>query len=123
MSKSLIRKDYLVNGSNKLISCYDTDYNIINLAIMENCQKICKVECNFIYYPLEIERNDEPEEENHIWIHHSEYPDIYVEHIPEMNMIHFLCDFGGLLGMWLGLSLFGILNGIFNILRKIDYRK
>ena len=40
-----------------------------------------------------------------------------------MDLIGFLCNFGGLLGIWLGLSLFGIFNDIFIIITKIAYRK
>ena len=59
-----------------------------------------------------MEKRYNPNVEN-IKIIHSEYPDIFIEHIPEMSLISFLCNFGGLLGMWLGLSLFGIFNEIF----------
>src|ERR1700742_472016 len=27
MSHALLRKDYLINGNNRLLSCYDTEYN------------------------------------------------------------------------------------------------
>ena len=58
-----------------------------------------------------------------IWILHGEYPDIFVQHIPAMDVIGFLCNFSGLLGMWLGLSLSGIFHDIFNLITKISYRK
>ena len=55
-------------------------------------------------------------------VNHGKSPDIFVQHIAEMNLIGFLCNFGGLLGMWLGLSLFGIFNDIFEIITRITYR-
>ena len=40
-----------------------------------------------------------------------------------MNLIDFFCNFGGLLGMWLGLSLFDIFNNILNLIMKIAQQK
>ena len=72
---------------------------------------MCKAECNSKYYKIEIEKRDR-KEVGDFTIYHGEYPDILIEHIPEITLIEFFCNFGGLLGMWLGLSLFGILNDI-----------
>ena len=62
-------------------------------------------------------------QKNEIYISHSEYPDTFVKHIPEMDMISFICNFGGLLNMWLGLSIFGIFNDTFSLFSKIAYHK
>ena len=43
--------------------------------------------------------------------------------LPEMSLTSFLCNFGGLLGMWLGLSLDGIFKQFFKLITMIDYRK
>ena len=40
-----------------------------------------------------------------------------------MNLIDLICNFGGLLGMWLGLSLFGILYDTYSLFTKIDFLK
>ena len=121
MSFSLIRKDYLVNGNDKMLSCYDPAYNLESFSIKQDCEEVCKVECNFNYYSNEL--NSVKNLGNVIYIQHGEYPDIFVKHIPEMTLIGFICNFGGLLGMWLGLSLFGIFNDIFTLMSKIAYRK
>ena len=118
MSFSLIRREYFVNRSEKILSCYR---NLDNFQFKQHCEKICKVECNFKHYPLEIEKTSSLN--NKIRIIHNEFPDIFVKHIPEMNLIDFVCNFGGLLGMWLGLSLFGIFNDIFDTVTKINYMK
>ena len=75
--------------------------------------------------PSEIEESDliGNYSKNIIKIQHNQYPDIFVEHIPELNFISFLCDFGGLLGMWLGWSFFEILNDISYVINKISYLK
>ena len=118
MSKFLIRKDYLSNENNRIISCSDPVYNQISFTIKKDCENLCKIECNFKYYTNEIETS-ELDFRNTIKIIHSGYPDILVEHIPEMNLIGFFCNFGGLLGMWLGLSIFEIFQYIFHLLHKI----
>ena len=41
----------------------------------------------------------------------------------KMNLINFFCNLGGLLGMWLGLSLFGLFNSVINIINKINSLK
>ena len=35
MSESLIRKDYLLNGNNRLISCYEPEYNYQSFSIID----------------------------------------------------------------------------------------
>ena len=119
MSNSLIRKDYLVDGNDKMLSFYDQE----SFSIKQDCEKMCKVECNFKYYSNEINSRKGQNLKKVISILHSEYPDIFVKHIPELNLIGFLCNFGGLLGMWLGLSLFSIFNDIFILITKIAYHK
>ena len=123
MSNILIRKVYLVNGNNRLISCYDSGYNFRNFKIKLDCEKMCKIECNFKYYRMEIVRIENIFQKNVIDIRHNEYPDIFVKHIPETTLIDFVCNFGGLLGIWLGLSFFSVVNNIFEIITKTVYRK
>ena len=62
-------------------------------------------------------------EYENIQILHSDFPDVFVKHIPEMSLSSFLCNFGGLLGMWLGLSLDGIFKQFFRQIIIINYRK
>ena len=79
MSNFLIRKEYLVNGNDKIISCYDPEYNIQIKAIKEDCEKQCKVECTDKYYSISIESDALNNRiSNDIYIKNSEYPDIFV---------------------------------------------
>ena len=123
MSHSLLRKDSLFTGNDRLISCYNTEYNQQIYSIKQNCEQICKAECNSKYYKIEIERNDYDDLRDWTEIKHNEYPDIFVQYIPKLNLVGFLCNFGGLLGMWLGLSLFSIYAEIFNQITKFPYQK
>ena len=119
----LIRRDYIKNWNERLILACDLGYNLRNLEIKRICEKKCKIECNFIYYSIEIEKKFIKSNNDIVDIRHGEYPDIFVEYIPKMNLIDFICNFGGLLGMWLGLSLLGILRDILEFITKIDHRK
>ena len=124
MSKKFIRKDYLAFGNDKLISCNEEEYNYQIYSIKLDCEKMCKMDCNEKYYQIEIETFEinNSDVKNLIKIRHNEFPDIYVEYIPEMNLIGFFCNFGGLLGMWLGWSFSGIFSDIFNLINKISFR-
>ena len=79
MSHSLIRKDYLVNGNDKLILCNKLQYNYQSFTIKRDCEEMCKLECNFRYYPIEIDRIDHPSQNNLIKIMHSDSPDIFCQ--------------------------------------------
>ena len=117
MSNSLLRKDYLVDGNEKLLSCYDAEFNHNNFSIKKDCEKMCKPECDIKYYPFQIKKATD--NGRRIFIRHGEFPDIFIEHIPKMSLMGFVCNFGGLLGMWLGLSLFSILNNSFNLVTNV----
>ncbi len=43
-------------------------------------------------------------------IKHNKIPDILITHLPEITFNAFVCNFGGLLGLWLGLSVFAIFS-------------
>ena len=52
-------------------------------------------------------------------IQHNQLPDVLVRHMPEMSFISFVSNFGGLLGMWLGLSVLIIFDNIFSFTKRI----
>ena len=117
----LLRKQiFLQDKSLKFTdSCNDQD-NVIN-----DCMIRCKNDCKFKYYL--IEQSPIPgdiKNKTEIIIEHSQLPDIKIEHLPEVTFILFVCNFGGLLGMWCGLSVLAMFNSI-NILlvNFIDKRK
>ena len=88
------------------------------------CTNDCKDECNFKYYQYDhiIIWKQSPEEAyipvkwpgNFDMAHHR-MPDIHLNHLPQMTFTSLICNFGGLLGMWLGLSLLTISNELFKI--------
>ena len=75
------------------------------------CDKQCPLECHFTYYFTTIEKSKFPFE-SYIFMtfSHGSMPDIYIRHIPEMPLMTFICNFGGILGMWLGVAFIDILQ-------------
>ena len=43
-------------------------------------------------------------------------PDIFIRSVPEITFIQFVCSFGGLMGMWLGISILVIFDDICKII-------
>jgi hypothetical protein len=41
---------------------------------------------------------------------HNQLPDQLIKHMPEMEFITFIGNFGGLLGLWLGFSIYAIIK-------------
>ena len=124
MSQSTLKQSYFNNSHDKIRSCFDKDYQSFIRLIQTtrlDCEKVCKVECNFKYYPLETLKI---KGENTILnIVHGQLPDIFIKYIPEITLMGFICNFGGLLGMWLGLSLFTLFNKISNLFLKVVQAK
>ena len=88
------------------------------------CMKQCKQDCSFEYYVYDITFGSEKEPNfyykgSNIHIYHKLIPDIYIKHIPETTFISFISNFGGLLGMWLGISVILIFENIFNLFKQI----
>jgi hypothetical protein len=51
--------------------------------------------------------------------------DVIYYHTAEMQFVEFVCYFGGLLGLWLGISALDMFNlmGVYRIHAKLEYRK
>ena len=54
---------------------------------------------------------------------HSSFPDILITHLPEITFNAFVCNFGGLLGLWLGLSVFTIFSEFRDICIKLFVKR
>ena len=79
-------------------------------AINSECLKECRADCSFSYYILDIKTFKSLPGLIQISVMHTDLPDILIRHSPQMPFISFICNFGGLLGMWLGLSVLTIID-------------
>ena len=102
----------------------------------DRCKKKCKIECESTYYRFDqVDRRGaqvfSAEDNSNILqsyargmnltshLRHSSTPDLVVHHFPEVNLLSLMCNFGGLLGMWTGLSILIICRRTFSHLRHL----
>ena len=112
----LKKKIYFQQGNLNLSKCN------IKIEIMyeeiENCYGQCSKECHITYYSYTVSKFKEIDmHQVHFLFKHNQMPDLTIRHIPEMPLLTFICNFGGILGMWLGVSFVGILNRVWKVLR------
>ena len=90
----------------------------------QSCMDKCRPECHNRYYNNDFDSQEITDTDylTFIYIHHNQLPDQLTEHIEDMSFIDFFGTFGGLLGIWLGLSAFAIFKTMFNWMKK-KYRK
>ena len=89
----------------------------IETLTLKKCQDNCNRECHFSYYSYTIDNMGEMNADRIIFdIKHNLMPDLQIEVIPEMTLMTFVCNFGGILGMWLGVSFFSIFDRLLHTL-------
>ena len=90
----------------------DCQYKIFN-SFKFKCQKGCKKDCSFKYYSYKFDPTYKNENnQDKFMILHNSKPDIEVIFLPKIIFLSIICNFGGLLGMWLGLSFIDIIDYI-----------
>ena len=111
-----LRMDHL---KNKTISNCTVQESVEKVTILR-CIEQCKIECHYSYYSMTINTLSDVKYMNTtIFIRHNEMPDLDIRHIPEMPLMTLICNFGGLLGMWLGASFLNILGELWTSFRKV----
>ena len=111
----LKKKIYFENNDFNLSKC-DIKMNIMN-EILEYCYGKCNRECHITYYSFTISKFKQIDlQQVHFLFKHNEMPDLTIRHIPEMPLLTFICNFGGILGMWLGVSFVDSLNHVSKLL-------
>ena len=96
---------------------HKTNYS---LNYFDECYTECPNNCDDIYYNLNLIESSTSHlftqyyQPNTIFLtlSHNGVPDQFVEHLPEMTFIEFISNFGGLLGIWLGISLLDLVKYI-----------
>ena len=109
--------------TNNIISCpllqKESYFEQINLNFTK-CHITTKItnECRITYYSFTMRRFKEIDlYQLNLKFRHNQMPDLTIRHIPEMPLLTFICNFGGILGMWLGVSFVDILNRVWKLLR------
>ena len=128
--KTLFRKEHINEMSN---------YNLNKMKMMsmdglkklgEECESLCKQDCQYSYYLYDISVINDWREKNMlisprydktsvITIQHNRLPDLFISYVPETTFITFIGNFGGLLGMWLGISVITIFDDVFNLFKNL----
>ena len=93
------------------------------------CYYQCPQECRRSYYILEAQMLGMKDKKEifskpvtEVYLRRSDFPDMIIEYMPEMSFISLVCNFGGLLGMWIGVSMFNIIIIIYK-LAKVNLKK
>ena len=94
------------------------------MAIPE-CQEVCLQNCVERFYNFDLDTGYDWRQQYHksdffftITIQHSRFPDQTIEHKPILDWITLVSNVGGLLGMWLGFSVFFACNEFINKIVK-----
>ena len=91
----------------------------INMAIYSKCQSSCRFNCLEKYYSQILDKSSESNFTHISIFKNMAMPDITIKHIPDISFISFVCNFGGLLGMWLGLSFIKVLTTLKDLIITI----
>ena len=106
------------------ISMVDCSSNIqLRYATLIECQSWCDNDCHYTYYPFTIDElyKFRPDRINRaeFKITSNGMPDIHIRYMPSMDLLAFMCNIGGLLGMWLGHSILSMFLDVQNIFTKL----
>ena len=112
----LVRKQIFNMNANRLVNNCE-EYENMEHDIFLNCWKHCKQACTYSYYRVDFQELEDMDfGHSRLFAEHNEMPDILIKYIPEISFISFICNFGGLLGMWLGLSFLTMANYFKNLM-------
>ncbi|CAG2105149.1 unnamed protein product [Medioppia subpectinata] len=101
----------------RLFNNYTIDNCLATNMLMNKwiCNDECRPDCQFRYFDwdLKIEKPTRWTSDTTITIKHNIMPDQLVRHYPETTFTGFVSNFGGLLGMWLGMSALGTFDMVY----------
>lgn len=125
--------DYLINSdwlrqNQKIRSFYQTEnYSLpskdLKLKIERSCERLCPLDCHQIFYKLGVSKtNNLRTQDTVVWINPNAL-NIRISHQPETTFLSFVGTVGGLAGIWLGLSCYGIFSDSFQLMNKRTLRR
>ena len=123
-SSQLLRKEFLDYNRNDTFLYNYCVHKTKHFEIQTKCSRQCKFDCKFSHYLWDIKVKSEwtgdPFVKSGMFqLKHNRMPDILIKHLPETTLISFVCSFGGLLGMWLGLNILVIFDSTINVINKL----
>ena len=120
---SLFRDKSLVQDQMKTIENCLRKNNQKIFKIRTFCLNICRKDYEFRSYDYQskmvISMNEKNPDKLELYIEHNNMPDLLITAIPEITFISFVCNFGGLIGMWLGISILVIFKDVCNVIRLL----
>ena len=115
---NLFRKNTWNQIKNKTLDhCFKNNQKNITRTY-SSCYNECAKDCKFEYYSMDVKdvlKADKPDHVD-IYLEHSNMPDVLINYIPEITLLSLICNFGGLLGMWLGISILVIIEDFSKII-------
>ena len=93
-----------------------------------HCQQNCIEDCHQEYFNLDTIFTEQLFSEGRtkilnritlVELTSSNKPSIMITHFPEMSLISFLCNLGGLVGMWLGVSIASTLTDLVDLVKVL----
>ena len=116
-SPLLRRKLYFEQNNMSLSKCRIE--RKIYFESLKLCEDRCHQDCYFTYYSFTVSKFvDINMYDIYLRFKHNEMPDMTIRHIAEMPLLTFICNFGGILGMWLGVSCVGMLEDIWKLFHR-----
>ena len=88
-------------------------------TLVRRCETECRLKCINRYYNYDNNLDKLYGNFYSINMGHNQLPDQITEHMPETTSIEFISNFGGLMGMWLGLSALAILKFLIQLMHKV----
>ena len=102
-----------INGTNCTVK--------VSVDSWSMCRERCLKSCDERIYSFEVVDSKQDKEygayKSKVTLMHDNMPDTLIVHMPESSFISLVCNLGGLLGMWLGLSVFMLLDTILGYLK------
>ena len=96
------------------------DQNLLNIRSW--CKNNCPNDCEFTHFIWNSQITDfysDLQIWTNIIINHGGAPDVSLIHLPETTFLSLICNFGGLLGVWMGMSIFTITRDLANLFNKL----
>ena len=123
---TLLREETLMNNQDQMIiKCNKRRIDNKLLTKMKSaCLHRCEKDCHTLYFNLNSHSIEFLNKVSlSLRISHSATPDIILQYLPETTFISFVCSFGGLLGMWMGLSFMSLSRQFVTIFRNNIYQR